>query len=278
MSTNPIRVLYRVCLMAMAAVMMVPTCGSAAGQWYRYDDCTLITQHFNDGDSFHVRCGRRHYIFRLYFVDTPETELSFPDRVEEQAKYWGLTPKQTIRLGQDATAFTTNYLSKPFTVHTRRVDARGRSDRTRYFGMIETEEGFLSIALVRNGLARVYGLPITLPDGKPASKHWSRLSVAQKAAKREKLGGWASQPSEPKPLTPIAPQDYIVRARLPVFDPERHARLVGVLKRGAKIRILGAETDRLLRIQFGSGETLREGLCRRSSIVLPARTKEPSEQ
>jgi endonuclease YncB( thermonuclease family) len=268
----------RLLLATMAAVMMVPACGSAANQWYRYDDSTLISQDFNDGDSFHVRCGKRHYIFRLYFVDTPETDLSFPDRVDEQAKYWGLTPKQTIKLGQDATAFTTNYLSKPFTVHTRRTNARGRSDRTRYFGMIETEEGLLSLALVRNGLARVYGLPITLPDGKPAAKHWSRLSVAERAAKREKLGGWASQPSEPEPLTPIEPQDYTVRSRLPVFDTERHARLVGILKQGAKIRILGAETERLLRIRFGSGETQREGLCRRSSIVLPAQTREPSEQ
>ena len=49
-----------------------------AGDWTIYEHCRLITNPSNDGDSFHVRVGRNHYIFRLYFVDAPETDTSFP--------------------------------------------------------------------------------------------------------------------------------------------------------------------------------------------------------
>jgi endonuclease YncB( thermonuclease family) len=259
-------------VIAVAALFTTPL--SSIARWYRYDDSRLIKQDFNDGDSFHVQCGRRHYIFRLYFVDAPETDLSFPDRVNAQAEYWALTPGQTVKLGQAAARFTRTFLSKPFTVHTKRIDARGRSDRPRYFGMIETEAGFLSEALVRNGLARVYGMSTELPDGKPSSRHWGRLRSAERTAKREKLGGWAKHPDEPEPPPRVEPQDYVVRTRLPVFDPERHARLIGVLQRGARIRILGAENANLLRIRFKAGNTRREGLCRRDSITLPTPVEE----
>jgi len=263
-------------LLAITGAILFIAPAASIAEWHRYDDCRLLKQDFNDGDSFHVQCGRRHYIFRLYFVDAPETSLSFPDRVHAQAEYWGLSPSQTVKLGQAAATFTRTFLAKPFTVHTKRIDARGRSDRTRYFGMIETEAGFLSEALVRNGLARIYGMSTELPDGKPSSRHWGRLRSSEKAAKREKLGGWAKHPDEPEPLPQVVPQDYVVRTRLPVFDPERHARLIGMLQRGARIRILGAENGNLLRIRFNTGDTQREGMCRRDSITLPSPTEEPT--
>ncbi len=249
---------------------------SSDAKWYRYDDCHLLAHDFNDGDSFHVKCGRRHYIFRLYFVDAPETDLSFPDRVDDQAEYWGLNRKQTVKLGREAATFTRTYLAKPFTVHTKRVDARGRSDRPRYFGMLETKMGFLSEALVRNGLARIYGMSVELPSGKPSSRHWGRLRLAEKAARRDQVGAWANHPAELEPPPPFKPQDYVVRKRLPVFDPKRYTRLIGVLQRGATIRILEAENDRLFRIRFKAGDTEREGLCRRESITLPPPDEETS--
>ncbi len=263
----------RALLATVAILLLLPSRSTA--KWHRYDDCRLIKQDFNDGDSFHVQCGRRHYIFRLYFVDAPETDLSFPDRVDAQAKHWGLTPKQTLRLGQAATAFTKTFLTKPFTVHTKRMDARGRSDRPRYFGMIETEAGFLSLALVRHGLARVFGMSTALPDGKESSRHWGHLRSAEKAAKREKRGGWAQLPEEPEPPPVIEPQDYVVRGRLPVFDLERHTRLIRVLQRDARVHILGAKDESLLIVRFKAGDTVQEGLCRRDSITLPSPAKEP---
>ncbi|MBL7076518.1 MAG: thermonuclease family protein [Kiritimatiellae bacterium] len=278
MPTGSIKTVKRLWVAILAIVVLSLASDTSGADWYRYDESRLIEQDFNDGDSFHVQCGHRHYIFRLYFVDAPETGLSFPDRVDDQAKYWELTPKQTVKIGQDAAKFARTYLSKPFTVHTKRVDARGRSDRPRYFGMVETEKGFLSEALVRHGLARIYGMSTELPNAKPSSRHWGRLRLAEKAAKREKLGGWARHPAEPEPLPLIEPQDYVVRTRLPVFDPERHSRVLGILQRGAEIRILGAEGDRLLRIRFKAGDVEREGLCRRDSVSLPTPDKEQADR
>ena len=39
-------------------------------------DCRYVAHANNDGDSFHVRCGADEFALRLYFVDTPETNLT----------------------------------------------------------------------------------------------------------------------------------------------------------------------------------------------------------
>ena len=62
----------------------------AEGRWWTYESCRLIPNEAHDGDSFHVQTKSDHYIFRLYFVDCAETDDSFPERVREQAKYWGI--------------------------------------------------------------------------------------------------------------------------------------------------------------------------------------------
>ena len=59
--------------------------------WVTYKDCRYLPNVANDGDSFHVRAAGREYIFRLYFVDAPETDMRIPDRVAEQAKYFHVT-------------------------------------------------------------------------------------------------------------------------------------------------------------------------------------------
>ncbi|NQU41333.1 MAG: thermonuclease family protein [Lentisphaerae bacterium] len=242
--------------------------GADQPKWYRYEECSLIENDFNDGDSFHVRCGTRQYIFRLYFVDAPETGRSFPDRVEAQAAYWDISPERIPELGQAAKRFTKTYLAKPFTVHTRRADARGRSDQQRLFAMIETEEGYLSEALIRNGLARIYGKPTELPGGRDASRHFGQLRLAEKAAKREEKGGWEREPRASTGPPPVEEQDVMLRIQLAVFHPDQHSRLLGFLKRGAVVHIVRAEAGNLLRIRFMAGKSEREGVCRRDSIDL----------
>jgi endonuclease YncB( thermonuclease family) len=45
-----------------------------------------MPQRWNDGDSFHVILpDKKEVIFRLYFVDTPEEERVYADRIAEQA-------------------------------------------------------------------------------------------------------------------------------------------------------------------------------------------------
>ena len=53
----------------------------AAKKWRIKEDCTLIENDSNDGDSFHIKVAKRHYIFRLLWVDAPETDDRYPERV-----------------------------------------------------------------------------------------------------------------------------------------------------------------------------------------------------
>ncbi len=59
-----------------------------------FDGCIYKPQRWNDGDSFHVILpDRKEVIFRLYFVDTPEEERVYADRIAEQSAYFGISPK-----------------------------------------------------------------------------------------------------------------------------------------------------------------------------------------
>lgn len=242
--------------------------GAACAEWKVYEKCTLIPQPFNDGDSFHVKAGRRHYIFRLYFVDAPETEDSYATRVADQAEYFGITPEKVMALGKQASRFTREFLAKPFTVYTERQNARGQSRRTRYFAMIETDAGFLSNALVREGLARVYGCPTVLPDGTPASKYFARLRAREREAKRAGNGGWADELQDQRTRPPaIEPGERTLTMRIPVYALDRPDRFIGLLSHGAKISVLGARAGKV-HIRFHDGKKQREALCNRRDLGL----------
>src|SRR5438046_2417499 len=125
--------------------------------WIVLKDCRLIANPANDGDSFHVSAGEKEYLFRLYFVDAPETDEMVPRRLVDQAKYFGVTVPQAIEVGQAAKEFTREKLSQPFTIFTHMADAMGSSRIPRVYAFVETKEGDLGEQLVRNGLARSYG-------------------------------------------------------------------------------------------------------------------------
>lgn len=143
-----------------------------------------------DGDSFHIQTPRASYVFRIYFADAPETNLEFPDRVCEQAAYWGITESQALLIGREAKQFTEMFLQSGVTVWTKRQDARGQSQKPRYFAIVHAGESDLALELVRNGLARVYGLGADLPDGTPEKSYWSKLRQAENEARRERRGAW----------------------------------------------------------------------------------------
>jgi DNA uptake protein ComE-like DNA-binding protein len=163
---------------------------ACAGRWLTFTNCRYLPNAANDGDSFHVRAGGREYIFRLYFVDTPETDTSIPKRVEEQAKYFHLTVPQTLQIGLEAERFTRQKLARPFTVRTCKQDARGRSRRHRYFAFVQTENADLGEMLVANGLARVYGAASEVPHTNTPEMEWHKLEKLERAAKQNHLGGW----------------------------------------------------------------------------------------
>lgn len=164
---------------------------SLAGEtWSVYENCRLLKNNFNDGDSFHVKCGSSHRIFRLYFVDAPETAANYPDRVKDQAAYFRIDDKAALKVGKAAARFTGKFLSREFTVYTKQEDARGNSEIERCFAMIRVGDTWLSEELVSRGLARVYGFNTDLPDGFPARKYVADLKVLERAARRRKEGAW----------------------------------------------------------------------------------------
>lgn len=165
-----------------------------ADEWTTLRNCRLEAEAYGDGDSFHIRSGSNEHIIRLYFVDCPETDESFPSRVKEQASYWNLTPSKTIALGQKATAFSRKMLTRPFTVVTRFEDARGNSFEPRYFGFVIPDASAKDLAesLVGNGLARVYGAPARRPGGRHVEAEWRHLKRLENTAKVQRLGGWSA--------------------------------------------------------------------------------------
>ena len=59
---------------AVLLVLLALVCIARADEWETIRGCRLIENESNDGDSFHVEADGEEKIFRLYFVDTPESE------------------------------------------------------------------------------------------------------------------------------------------------------------------------------------------------------------
>jgi competence protein ComEA len=185
----------------------------ASAPWVTLQGGHYLIKRPNDGDSFHVSLEGHEYIFRLYFVDAPETSAEFRDRVEEQATYFGVTVDQVLHVGELAKEFTREKLTDSFLVRTCWEDAGGRSRMQRFYAFVQTRTGDLGEQLVENGLARAH--PATAkPEGlTSAAAEWKNLIKLEHKAKRGKVGGWganeeritvrAQQPESEKGIDPF---------------------------------------------------------------------------
>ena len=172
-----------------AAAVNVPARGGSK-EWIILKDCRLIANPANDGDSFHVSVGPNEYLFRLYFVDAPETDEMTPKRLVDQAKYFAITVPQAIEVGRAAKEFTRQKLSEPFTVFTHMSDAMGQSRLERFYAFVQTSQGDLGELLVRNGLARNYGFKATPPGLSSSRIELEKLQQIENQARQEKIGAW----------------------------------------------------------------------------------------
>lgn len=249
--------------------------GLAADRWYTYEDCKLIDNRYNDADSFHVRTKSDHFIFRLYFVDACETSRQIPDRVSEQAAYFGIDEERALALGLEACAFTKSFLADGFKVQSKRDDARGMSDQPRFFGLVGVGDKDLGEELVRRGLARVYGAPTDLPDGTSSRDVWSRMRTLERAAREQGVGGWSKGAPAPSVTARTAGSATALRSvgkeivlphTVAVYDPDNRQHRIALLPRGTRVRIMREETAFLVRIEFEINEVPREGLCQKSAI------------
>jgi len=179
-----------VAFVALSAAVVTLAARDGSKQWIVLNNCRLIANPANDGDSFHVSTGEKEYIFRLYLVDAPETDEMTPGRLVEQAKYFGISVPQAIEVGRAATEFTREKLSEPFIVFTHMSDAMGQSRLERFYAFIQTKEGDLGEQLVRNGLARIYGFKAAPPGLRNLRVEMEKLQQFENAAKQEKIGAW----------------------------------------------------------------------------------------
>ena len=150
------------------------------------------------GDSFRVRSGTNEFRLRLYFVDTPETNLIYPERTRQQSEYFGVTLDESMKAGRQARDLTRDTLREPFVVWTRWAIGAGRSKEPRYYGLVQVGTNGLAEVLVRNGLAQPKGLRPNLPTGEKATAYVDRLLTLEAEAKKQRAGLWASSPEKKK--------------------------------------------------------------------------------
>lgn len=199
----------------LPAILFLVTICSASEQWQTLKGCRLLENESNDGDSFHVEHEGREYIFRLYFVDTPESDLQVESRVAEQAEAFGVSETEVMKGGKNAAKFTLGHLRKPFDVVTRFEGARGASKLPRHYAVVrpaDTKGKDLAELLVEAGWARANGIKRNIP-GAPKIEELQRKEAK---ARREKMGLFGGK----KPANPASESSF---ARLPPKPSSGHS-------------------------------------------------------
>lgn len=160
--------------------------------WVELTDCRLVENKNNDGDSFRFLWNGEEHVGRLYFVDAPEMNLDYPERVREQSEHFDNTLDDTWRVGVRAAERVRELMKKPFVVRTRWAGAQGRGNLPRFYVMVEVGGKCLAETLVREGLAYVRGISVQLPTGEKGAAVRTRLLEAEQEAKAAGRGAWAA--------------------------------------------------------------------------------------
>ena len=167
------------------------------------NDCTLIDNSRNDGDSFHVQTPEGKEEVRLYFVDAPESEAreygnneNNHQRIADQGKaLGGLNRDQTTQMGLEAKHFVKKLLTgKKFTIVTTRERVY-RSRRIYAYVIVpyQGQDRYLHELLVLHGLGRIRTKPMIMPDNTSGDNQRDRLRQIEQHAQSEKNGAWAIQ-------------------------------------------------------------------------------------
>jgi endonuclease YncB( thermonuclease family) len=196
-------------ILGAALLLLAASPALASSQWEELHGCRLLPNESNDGDSFHAVHDGKEYIFKLYFVDCPETNDEYPDRLADQAEHFDTTPDRVKTIGRYAEAATAKLLSDGFMAVTRWQEAGGGSRLPRYYAFIFIEgqdpkvPADLNAVLVANGLARVHGLKAKPPGAESKAgdlrDHYDSLEAE---ARSEKVGAWGDGASVPTMALP----------------------------------------------------------------------------
>jgi endonuclease YncB( thermonuclease family) len=184
--------LYFIIIIACSIMLTISIrANGKTSAWEVLEGCRLVSTPINDGDSFKVQHKDQTFIVRLYFVDCPETYHTYMARVRDQARYFSIAEADVMAAGKVATAFTKKFLRGEFTVVTRWTDARGGKE-PRFFALVRKNDQMLSSELIRNGFARIYGMPTkgNCPDGVSPRTYLSQLKQYERAAQASMIGIW----------------------------------------------------------------------------------------
>lgn len=165
--------------------------------------CRLVPTDWADGDSFRVGFpdGSEQTV-RIYGADCIEWHVndeSDARRLRAQRRYFGIADgvsaesiAQARGFGEAAGRRTQELLTKPFTVHTAFADGRGDTKYQRIYGFVTTADGEdLASVLVREGLARAFGVAHRMPDGSTGQEYRNRLEDLELTAATARRGIWA---------------------------------------------------------------------------------------
>ena len=184
-------------LLLLVGILALPFIQVRGGEWVTLENCRLVPNEYNDGDSFHASHEGRDYVFRLYFADAPEADDSYSERVAEQAAHFGITSAEAIEIGKDAKYAMEQLLEQPFDVVTRWQDGGGRSKlgRSYAFILIDGRDGpksaDLAAVLIAHGLARAHGAKAKPPNSDLKASELAEIyREIENEARREKKGGW----------------------------------------------------------------------------------------
>jgi endonuclease YncB( thermonuclease family) len=174
-------------------------CAGDKKEWVKLIDCTYLDAKDNDGDSFRVHAGDKHFTARLYYVDAPETNLRQGDRTRDQSLHFGITLDETMNAGEKAKQRVKELLQKPFVLWTRWATAGGRGRESRYYAIIEVDGKNLAEILVSEGLARTKGVSAPPPSGGKGKEFMEHLDDLEKTANEKHLGAWATSTATQNP-------------------------------------------------------------------------------
>jgi len=195
----PTRRSWQLLIIALFLSVVVGASHAAeAKPWVTLTNCEYVASKDNDGGSFRVRSGTNEFSLLLYYVDAPETTLTYPERVRQQSGHYGITLDETLKAGAKVRERVRELLGKPFIVRTRWAGAAGRGRETRYYGLVEVGGRSLAEVLVSEGLAQTKGVAPNLPSGEKASAYMQKLEGLEQAARHRRLGAWARAPEEKK--------------------------------------------------------------------------------
>ncbi len=169
-----------------------------------YHGCRLDEAEWADGDSFPVRFpdGSVHSL-RLYGIDCFETtdrHQTDQRRLRSQRAYFGIgkaggSEQASIQaakgMGIAARDRVRELLRIPFTVHTAWADGRGHPLYKRYYAFITGSRGRdLGRVLVREGLARAFGVARARRAGVTREEYKEGLADEELAAASRRVGVW----------------------------------------------------------------------------------------